>query len=407
MGWSVLSCVVFAIFLSIKAEPVVSSPPEDKSLSPDPPALYNSGHKPDNHHPLRDFVERKSALVEERVNGAYSDLKEMLKEGDSRLKERIDEGLQHAKEERKEGDERLKEELDEDVDWLKARMDKRQRQTEDEVAEGEAETSKEITELKKAVGKLRDNVEQWTQLDRPMMKDLKQQQQIFDFRSELNSTNQQMSDFRSELNSNNQQMSDFRSELDSTNQQMSDFRSELDSNNQQMSDFRSELDSNNQQMSDFQQELNSTKQQIYAATEMMRSLNVSVAAKQASFRAVLENPQVAANAPIPFGLDFVVGDGDYDLGTGVYTAAIPGVYSLGFQLFPQSPANYHVDMFITGTIAIRSRSHNSANYRTSCGASSVFRLRRGDRVWVQTQHTGAYWPGYHSYFFGALLSPEP
>ncbi|XP_076454522.1 uncharacterized protein LOC143289442 [Babylonia areolata] len=355
MEWTAVSCVMLAIFLSTEAESAVSSPPEDRSLSPDPSALYD-----------------------ERVTKLFSDLKELLKQGDSHLKERIEEGLEHVKEQRKEGDRRLKEELDEDVEWLKERQDKRQRQTEDELAEGEAKMNKEMTELKESVEKLRDSVKQWTQPDSLMTKDLKQQL-MSDFRSELDSTNQQMSDFRSQLNSTNQQMSDFRSQLNSTNQQMPDFRSELDS----------------------------TKQQLHVAVEMIRSLNASLVARQAAFRAVLKDPQVTAHAPIPFGQDFVAGEGDYDPESGVYTVAIPGVYSLGFQLFPKVLTSFIIDLYINGSIMIRSRCYGSEGYETSCGASSVFRLQRGDRVWVQTQYGGEYWAEHHSYFFGALLSPDP
>ncbi|XP_076454983.1 uncharacterized protein LOC143289765 isoform X2 [Babylonia areolata] len=251
MEWTALSCVVLAIFLSIEAESAVSSPPEDRSLSPDPSALYD-----------------------ERVTKLFSDLKELLKQGDSHLKERIEEGLEHVKEQRKEGDERLKEELDEDVEWLKERQDKRQRQTEDELAEGEAVTNKEITELKEEFGKLRDSIKQWTQLNSVMTEDLKQQlsvfqaelnstkKQLFVFQSELNGNNQKMSDFQAELNGNNQKMSDFQAELNGNNQKMSDFQAELNGNNQKMSDFQAELNGNNQKMSDFQAELNGNNQKM-------------------------------------------------------------------------------------------------------------------------------------------------
>ncbi|XP_076454533.1 uncharacterized protein LOC143289449 [Babylonia areolata] len=158
MEWSALSCLLFAIFLSVEAQSAVSLP--------------------------------------QRVKKKFSDLKELLQEGDSQLKERIEEGLEHVKEQRKEGDRRLKEELDEDVEWLKERQDKRQRQTEDEVAEGEAKMNKEITELKEEFGKLRDSIKQWTQPS-SAVDDLRQQ--MSDFQAELKSTKQQLQTVQEEI----------------------------------------------------------------------------------------------------------------------------------------------------------------------------------------------------------------
>ncbi|XP_076455215.1 uncharacterized protein LOC143289888 [Babylonia areolata] len=427
MEWTAVSCVVFAIFLSIKAEPVVSSAQEDKSLSPDPAALYNSA-EPDNQ-PLRDFAEQNT-LVKERVNEMYSDLEERFKNGDSHLKKLIEEGLEHVKEQRKDGDERLKEELDEDVEWLKARQDKRRRQTEDELAEGE----EGLIELKEAFGKLEDNVKQWTQLNQVMTEDMRQQmsdfqaelngtsQQMSDFQSELNGNKQQMSDFQSELNGNKQQMSDFQTELNGTSQQMSDFQSELNGNKQQMSDFKSELNGNKQQMSDFQSKLNSINQQmsdfqtdlnntmkkLLSAEQAIISLNARVAPKQTpSFRSVLADPdKVTANTPIPFRLDFAVGEGDYNQTTGVYTVTVPGVYSFVFHLYPKRATRSHIALYVNSSVSILSRCHSS-EYSTHCTASTLLRVQKGDRVWVQTGYGGAYWSVYHSYFFGALVSPDP
>ncbi|XP_076455284.1 uncharacterized protein LOC143289924 isoform X2 [Babylonia areolata] len=247
MEWTALSCVVFAIFLSIKAEPVVSSPPEDRSLSPDTSALYD-----------------------ERVKKMFSDLKELFQEGDSHLKERIEEGLEHVKEQRKDGDERLKEELDEDVDWLKERQDKRQRQTEDELAEGEEKTNRELTELKEAFGKLQDNVKQWTQLNGVMTEDLKQQMSVL--QSELNSTKKQMSVLQSHLNENNQQMSDFQSELNSTKKQMYVLQSKPNDNNQQMSDLQAELNSTRKLLQKNQEELQSTLSDLQSLQEKVENI---------------------------------------------------------------------------------------------------------------------------------------
>ncbi|XP_076455216.1 uncharacterized protein LOC143289890 [Babylonia areolata] len=308
MEWTALSCVVFAIFLSIKAEPVVSS------------AQY------------------ENTLVKERVNEMYSNLKELLKEGDSHLKKLIEEGLEHVKEQRKDGDERLKEELDEDVEWLKERQDKRRRQTEDELADVEAKTNKEITELTEAFEDLqnRGSGKQWQQPNCANTEDLMQQ----------------------------------------------------------MSDFRSEL--------------NSTTQRLYAAEEEIRSLSAHAAPKQTpSFRAELAGPDdVTANTAIPFKLVFAVGEGDYNETTGVYTVAVPGVYSVGFQLYPKVSNDFHIDLFKNGERRIRSRCFNKPDHVISCAVSTLLRFQKGDRVWVQAGH-GPFWEKHHSYFFGALISPDP
>ncbi|XP_076455277.1 uncharacterized protein LOC143289919 isoform X1 [Babylonia areolata] len=249
MEWTALSCVVFAIFLSIKAEPVVSSPPEDRSLSPDTSALYD-----------------------ERVKKMFSDLKELFQEGDSHLKERIEEGLEHVKEQRKDGDERLKEELDEDVDWLKERQDKRQRQTEDELAEGEEKTNRELTELKEAFGKLQDNVKQWTQPNSVMTEDLKQQTSIL--QAELNSTKKQMSVLQSELNSNNQQTSVLQAQLNSNKQQTSVLQAELNSNKQLLQTNKAELQSTLSDLHSLQEKVKSLEQELQSAQEI-RSLDAN------------------------------------------------------------------------------------------------------------------------------------
>ncbi|XP_076454672.1 uncharacterized protein LOC143289550 [Babylonia areolata] len=214
MEWTALSCVVFVIFLSIKAEPVVSSPPEDRSLSPDTSALYD-----------------------ERVKKMFSDLKEMFQEGDSHLKEQIEEGLEHVKEQRKDGDERLKEVLDEDIDWLKERQDKRQRQTEDELAEGEVKTNRELTELKEAFGKLQDNVMQLTQMNgRLMTEDLKQQ---------VSGNSHQMSDLQAELNSTRKLLQKNQEELQSTLSDLQSLQEKVESIGEQELQLAQEIRSLN------------------------------------------------------------------------------------------------------------------------------------------------------------------
>ncbi|XP_076455373.1 uncharacterized protein LOC143289974 [Babylonia areolata] len=252
MEWTALSHVVLAIFLSIEAESAVSFPPEDRSLSPDPSALYD-----------------------ERVMKLLSDLKELFQEGDSHLKERIEEGLGHVKEQRKEGDERLKEELDEDVEWLKERQDKRQRQTEDEVAEGEAVMNKEITELKEAFGKLRDSVMHCTQLNSAMTKDLKQQ--MSDFQAELNSTQDQLQTTQDQLHTTQdlkQQMSDFQAELNSTQDQLQTTQEQLHTTQdlkQQMSDFQAELNSTQDQLHTTQDQLHTTQDQLHTTQDQLHT----------------------------------------------------------------------------------------------------------------------------------------
>ncbi|XP_076454793.1 complement C1q subcomponent subunit C-like [Babylonia areolata] len=127
----------------------------------------------------------------------------------------------------------------------------------------------------------------------------------------------------------------------------------------------------------------------------------------ASFRtelAVLD--EVTARTPIPFKLDFAVGEGDYNQTTGVYTVAVPGVYSFGFQLYPKRSTSYHITLFVNSSKIILSRCHSN-EYSTSCAASTLLRVQKGDRVWVEASYGRAYGSGYGSYFFGALVSPDP
>ncbi|XP_076470598.1 uncharacterized protein LOC143300654 [Babylonia areolata] len=189
MEWTVLSCVVLAIAISIETRPVVSSPQEDdKALPPDPCVVSNNDRTAAALLQLQDYVKHGDAVVKERVNDLYSNLKEQLKEGDKLLKDRMEEGLTHEKEERKEGDERLKEELQEDVAWLKEKQTKEQRRLEEELAEGEAKMNEEIAELKEAFKKLRNSVQQCTQP--AVTEDMKQQ--ISDIQAELNCTQNQL-----------------------------------------------------------------------------------------------------------------------------------------------------------------------------------------------------------------------
>ena len=129
-------------------------------------------------------------------------------------------------------------------------------------------------------------------------------------------------------------------------------------------------------------------------------------AKLAAFRATLQT-DAPANAPVPFTLEYGIGSGSYDSHLGVYTVAIPGVYSFAFQMFAPDLASYIIDLFLNGNIYIRSRCYDSAAYTTSCYSSSFLHLRQGDTVWVQVDHAGAYYNGVHTFFTGALISPDP
>ncbi|XP_076454653.1 protein HP-25 homolog 1-like [Babylonia areolata] len=126
----------------------------------------------------------------------------------------------------------------------------------------------------------------------------------------------------------------------------------------------------------------------------------------AAFRADLGHADVAANAPIRFATTFVAGQGDYNPHTGIYTVFIPGVYLFGVQLFPQTSFDYHLDLYVSGGLKIRSRCNSNVAHHTSCSTSSVLRVQKGDTVWVQTWHGAKYWLGAHTFFYGALLSPS-
>ncbi|XP_076455386.1 uncharacterized protein LOC143289981 [Babylonia areolata] len=265
MERTVLWCILFAIFLSLGAEPVVSSPQEDNPPTPAPAALYSYG-KPDIQL-LRDSVEHGDSLVKERVKQLYDNLKEQLKEGDSHLKERIVEGLAYVKEERKEGDERLKEELDEDVAWLKERLARGRRQMEEELAEGEEKMNEEITELKKAFEKLRDSVKQWTQS--AAIEELKQR--VSNVQAELSSTQHQ-------LQTNQQQMGTTEKELHTTRQQMQTADEQIRSLKASAVENEETLQTTQQKMDSTQQELNTTLQHLHSALDQIRSLKASSAA---------------------------------------------------------------------------------------------------------------------------------
>ncbi|XP_076461188.1 uncharacterized protein LOC143293809 [Babylonia areolata] len=180
MEWTVVSCVVFAIFLSTEAEPVVRS--QDKPLSPDPTALYNTA-KPDMQAALmllKDLVKDGNTRVKDQVEELFSSLKEQLKQGDALTKEQVLEGLAHVKEQRKDGDERLKEVLDEEVAWLKDRLARVQRHFTEELAA----LNEELAEQREANLKLRNSPS--VQPCDAVVEDLKQQ--MSDFQVELNST---------------------------------------------------------------------------------------------------------------------------------------------------------------------------------------------------------------------------
>ncbi|XP_076455193.1 uncharacterized protein LOC143289873 [Babylonia areolata] len=267
MAWTALSCVVFVIFLSFKAEPVVSSPQENKSLSPDPAALYNNGQSVREGALLRlqDYMKQGDTIIKERVNDLYSNLKEQLKEGDKLLKERIEEGLTHEKGERKEGDERLKEELDEDVDWLKAKVDKERRRVEDELAEGEEKTNKETADLKEAFEKLRDYVKRCTQPISAMNEDLKRQ--MSDFQAELNSTKHQLQTTEEKLQSTQDQLQTTRDQLQSTQDQLQTTRDQLQTTQDQLQTTQDQLQTTQDQLQTTRDQLQSTKDQLQTTQE--------------------------------------------------------------------------------------------------------------------------------------------
>ncbi|XP_076448779.1 uncharacterized protein LOC143285407 [Babylonia areolata] len=226
MKWTALSCVAFAIFLGIQAEPAVSSPKDSggKALPPDSSAtLYNSGGivREGALLLLRNYVKHEDTVVKEQVKDVQSNLKEQLREGDKLLKDRIEEGLAHEKEGRQVGDDRLNEELDEDVAWLKAKMAKGRRQMEDELAEEEEQTNKEITELKEAFEKLlRDSAKQWAQP--AMMEDLKQM--VYDIQAELNSTQHQL---QTAQRTHREELQSLRSDLHTAQQKLQMAQEEL------------------------------------------------------------------------------------------------------------------------------------------------------------------------------------
>ncbi|XP_076454535.1 uncharacterized protein LOC143289450 [Babylonia areolata] len=185
MEWTVVSCVLFAIFLSIKAEPVVtSSSPEDKSL---PPALVNQA--------LSVRAEAQLTLMCSQ-GGAGKKKKKRPKAMSCKLPGPLNAGdLTREKEEREEEDRKLKEELGEFKAWVTKELDKGQ-----EEPTGGALANKEITELKEAFGKLQDSVKQAAQQS-SAVDDLKQQ--MSDFQAELKSTQQQLQTAPGQLSSPN------------------------------------------------------------------------------------------------------------------------------------------------------------------------------------------------------------
>ncbi|XP_076453220.1 uncharacterized protein LOC143288522 [Babylonia areolata] len=267
MAWKVLSCGVFAIFLSIvvEAEPVVSSPQEDKAqLSPDPrPVLYNTIGQTSREGTLlqlRDYVKQGDAIVKERVNDMYSNLNEQLKQGDKLLKERIEEGLTHEKEERKEGDDRLKEELDEDVDWLKAKLAKGRRRVEMELAEGEARTNEEIAELREAFERLPDSVKQGTLPDGAVMEDLKQQ--MSDFRAELNTTQNQLQTTQDQLQTTQDQLQTTQDQLQTTQDQLQTTQDQLQTTQEKVQTTQGQLQTTQDQLQTTQHQLQTAQEEI-------------------------------------------------------------------------------------------------------------------------------------------------
>ncbi|XP_076435534.1 uncharacterized protein LOC143275329 isoform X8 [Babylonia areolata] len=269
MEWTVVSCVVFATVLIIKAEPVDRSPQEENPLSPDPTALHDTSST-DRERTLlllQDYVKQGDTVVKEQVKDLLSNLKEQLKEGDKLLKERIGEGLTHEEEERKEWDERLKEELDEDVDWLNERLAKGRRQVDKELAEGEEKANDEITELKKAFGKLRDSVSQWTQP--ALMEDVKDlKQQMSDFQEELNSTKHLLQTAQGQLETAQQ-------EVRSLKASAVDTQGKLETTQGKLKTAQDEIRSLKASNVDTQRKLVTTQRKLKTAQDEIRSLKAS------------------------------------------------------------------------------------------------------------------------------------
>ncbi|XP_076435488.1 uncharacterized protein LOC143275329 isoform X3 [Babylonia areolata] len=269
MEWTVVSCVVFATVLIIKAEPVDRSPQEENPLSPDPTALHDTSST-DRERTLlllQDYVKQGDTVVKEQVKDLLSNLKEQLKEGDKLLKERIGEGLTHEEEERKEWDERLKEELDEDVDWLNERLAKGRRQVDKELAEGEEKANDEITELKKAFGKLRDSVSQWTQP--ALMEDVKDlKQQMSDFQEELNSTKHLLQTAQGQLETAQQ-------EVRSLKASAVDTQGKLVTTQRKLKTAQDEIRSLKASDVDTQGKLVTTQRKLKTAQDEIRSLKAS------------------------------------------------------------------------------------------------------------------------------------
>ncbi|XP_076454957.1 uncharacterized protein LOC143289749 [Babylonia areolata] len=218
MEWTVVSCVVFAIFLSIRAEPVVTSSPQE-DLTPDPSALNCSGQtvREGAQLMLQCYVKHGDTFIMERAN---SNLREQLKEGDKLLKEQIEEGLTYEKEERKEGDRRLKEYLDEEVACLREKLARDRRYLRDELEDCERKTN----EVEEELGKVRDSVRQCTQLS-SAVDDLRQQ--MSDFQAELKSTQHQLQTTQSQLQTTHNQLQTAEEKLQTTQQQLQTAQEEI------------------------------------------------------------------------------------------------------------------------------------------------------------------------------------
>ncbi|KAL8606013.1 hypothetical protein ACOMHN_024518 [Nucella lapillus] len=250
-----LCCVLFAISLSIQVQHVVSSPQENRSLYPDPTALFNSGKPPmmGAWLLLKDYMTQGDTLLKERLKEFYSNLKEQLKEGDSVLKERMEEGVAQVKEQLKEGDGRLKEQLGEDVAWLKDEVARGQTRMKEELAEEEAKTKEELAEQTEALNKLKHSVKEQLKSSSALIDDMKQQ--MADFQAELKSTTLQLHTTQTELRTTQET-------LQSTQETLQSTQETLQSTQEALQSTLTDLHTTQDRVKNTEEELQKTRQQL-------------------------------------------------------------------------------------------------------------------------------------------------
>nr|KAG5713342.1 hypothetical protein BaRGS_024890 [Batillaria attramentaria] len=114
---------------------------------------------------------------------------------------------------------------------------------------------------------------------------------------------------------------------------------------------------------------------------------------------------VSANSPIHFAaVSFDIGNA-FDSTLGVFTAPVSGVYIFTFQIFTNFDGDTLIDLMKNGHIEALMRLH-SQSYEDSEASSMAQRAVAGDKFWVQINHSGKLEFGPHSFFSGALLSPD-